>query len=201
MKLRTKYILLPIQLAFSSFAHASFPAVQNLHINGDHLHWDEVADAGGYNVYFYAGGPSKFEITFDYLATVKNTTTYSGLQTGIYKVVAFNSDATAFGDLDSARSIWLKPDGTVDNFNLVGSTVMPIGESGQRYIVENRCVDESTGICVASCNTGGNQGVVTGGYCSASESRVNASGGENSYSCYSPDIASEIVAGAYCLRE
>ena len=207
MKQCVKFILLPILLAFTGFVYGMpFPAVQNLQIDidSDQLLWDEVADAGGYNVYHHAGGPSRFEITFDYLTTVKNTTSFTGLQTGLYRVVAFNRDATIFGDLDNARTIWLRPDGTVDSGSTAsgeGSTVTFITSISNRYIVETQCNNESTGICVASCNTGENQGIATGGYCSANEPHINASGGGDNYSCYSPTIANMITAGAYCLSE
>lgn len=207
MKQRIQFFLLATFVAVTGFVYAmSFPSVQNLQINNDQLSWDEVADAGGYNVYFHAGGPSKFDITFDYLATVKNTTSFTGLQSGLYRVVAFNNDATVFGDLDTANTIWLRPDGTVDDgsgspVSVEGSSVTFIGSNGNRYIVETECTEESTGICVASCNAGGNQGIVTGGYCSASEPHINASGGGDNYTCYSPTNANVITAGAYCLTE
>lgn len=208
MKSVIKLFLLPMLLVFTGLVHGMpFPAVQNLQINDDQLQWDEVADAGGYNVYYYAGGPSKFEITYDYLSTVKNATSYTGLQPGLYRVVAFNGDGTVFGDLGLARSIWLREDGSVDNGlgdsstdTDEGSTVTFFGADNNRYIVETQCNDESTGICLASCKTGGNQGVVTGGYCNASEPHINSSGGSDNYSCYSPTFASVITAGAYCVK-
>jgi len=200
----SQFIVLPMLLLFTGIVHAmSFPAVQNLQITSDQLQWDEVADAGGYNVYYYAGGPSKFEITFDYLATVKNATSFAGLQPGLYRVVAFNRDATVYGDLGAARTIWLKEGGSVGNANVGsgdGTTVIFSGSNNDRYIVETECNDASTGICVASCNTAGNQGVVTGGYCSASKPHINGSGGADNYSCYSPTLASVITAGAYCVK-
>ncbi len=201
MKTRTKCLLLPFFLLLSGMAHSmSIGTPQNIQINDNTLSWDAVADAGGYNIYYFAGGPSKFGVETEYLTTVKNATSYSDLQPGIYSVVAFNEAATIFGNKSAA--IWLRDDGTVDDFtdSRAGTTVTLMGSNDDRYRVETRCVDEGSSICVASCNTDGLEGIVTGGYCSASDAHINASGGTDAYQCYSPTGASLITAGAYCLR-
>lgn len=127
-------------------------------------------------------------------------------------MVAFDEDATVFGDLSSASSIWFREDGTVDDFNdnisIIddsssdgeGSTVTFFSSNNDRYIVETNCHNSSTGICLASCKTDGNDGVVTGGFCSSNESHINGSGDADGYSCYSPTIANKITAGAYCVN-
>lgn len=219
MKKHFHLFLLPILFVFSSVVHSmSIPAVQNLQISNDTLQWNEVADAGGYNVYYFAGGPSKFEITFDYLSTVKGATSFTGLQPGLYRVIAFNADATVFGEVSSASSIWLREDGSVDDSNFADNngddsnvvdnnvadidnvTITFFGSNNERYIVENQCVEDGAGFCEASCNAEGNQGFATGGYCSSSEPHINASGGEDYYSCSNPEFEGVIIVGAYCSK-
>jgi len=198
-KLWIRMIFLPAFLLFSGWSYAmSFPAVQNLRYENNTLMWDAVVDAGGYNLY-YSSGPSKHGLFSEYLTTVKNATTYSEVIPGIYQVVAFNQEETLFSEQSTAKLIWIREDGTVDNFDSDGSTVTYYGANNERYLVETRCSDGSS-TCTANCNAEGNTGYVTGGFCSASEAHINASGYTDHYSCYAPTNASVITTGVYCSK-
>jgi len=192
-----KLISFPLLLLISGWLYAmTFPSVQNLRYENNALTWDAVANAGGYNVYYSASGPSRHGISFDYLTTVRNATSYSTTHSGIYYIVAFNQDATVFSPSASAETLWLRDDGVVDTGEYDGTTVTYYGANNERYLVEQRCTDDLT--CAANCNAEGNTGYVTGGFCSASDAHLNASGHQHHYLCYAPFGAAVMTAGAYC---
>lgn len=199
MKISIRVLVLPFLVLFAGNSVAmTFPSVENLRFEDTTLMWDEVPDAGGYNIYYYDGGPSKFGISPEYLTTVNNTTSLSGAQPGIYRVIAFSDDAMLFSDSASAKNIWLKTDGTVDDFTGNGADVTFYGTDNERYIVETTCNNEATGLCIASCDENDNTGYITGGYCSSSALQINASGHTDHYRCFTSEVGSDIVAGAYC---
>lgn len=201
-----RVLLLPIFLLFAGLANAMpFPSVQNLFIEDNTLSWDAVANAGGYNIYYLPGGPSK-NATVEYFTTVKNATSLSDIQPGVYSVIAFSEDETQFSESSSAPFIWLRPDGVVDNpdgpdgpGDTISTTITFYGNNNDRYLVETECTDE-VGICTANCNYEGNAGYITGGFCSASDSHLNSSGYIDHYQCYAPNGAAVMTAGAYCSK-
>ena len=203
MELSIRVLVLPFLALFAGSSYAmSFPSVENLRFQDDTLVWDEVSGAGGYNIYYVEGGPSKFGVSLEYLTTVKNTTSFGGAQPGIYQVIAFSEDQMSYSDSASAKSIWLKTDGTSDDFTggSGGTDITYYGTDNERYLVKTNCTDDATGVCIASCNEDGNSGYVTGGFCSASSPHINSSGHTDHYSCYAPEGATLMTAGAYCAN-
>lgn len=183
----------------AGLAHAmSFPVVQNLRFEDNQLQWNAVDNAGGYNIYYFPGGPSKFEVKLEYLTTVKNATSYSNVESGLYSIHAFDESETLFSETSAADVIWVKPDGSVDDFK-AESTVTYLGANQARYLVETQCNNNDGGAnCTASCTAEGNTGFVTGGFCNADAGSLNASGGTDYYRCDVSAPVTLINVGAYC---
>lgn len=171
----------------------AFPSVENLRYENEALVWDAVPGAAGYNIY-HSAGPSKFGTDLYYLATVKGTNSYSTIQSGFYRVIAFNFEETLYSDSSESEMIWVRSDRVI-NINS-NNTVVTRYDFNDRYLVETTCEDAAA--CAASCETDGNVGSITGGFCHSTSTHVNSSGDALSYRCETPNSAGTIVAGAYC---
>jgi len=175
---------------FANNVPPNFPNPENVRVESGVLKWNEVDNAGGYNVYFTAEiGESAAPLT--YIETIKGATEFQLESNGTYSVVSFNADATLFSNQFSPDVRVVFEGGT--NFN----------EPVQLFSVTcgNVQLGES---CVASCpgSTNANSSFyATGGACSTSDSvEVGASGDLSSYSCTVLTASREVRAQVYCLN-
>ncbi|MBX2886917.1 MAG: hypothetical protein KTR32_43620, partial [Granulosicoccus sp.] len=176
-----------------------FPSVENLRIEEGTLRWNEVIGAGGYNIYYLQGGPSKHGER-EYLTTVRQNNSLDNIQPGVYSVIAFSLNETLFSDWTSAESIWLHDDGSVSRPTATNDTTVEyFGLNDERYLVETNC-SNSPSPCIASCKTDQTSGYATGGYCYSGTATINSTGSKDRYSCHSTSTGNIIVAGVYCVR-
>jgi len=178
--------------SFGNNVPPDFPNPENVRVEGDLLLWNEVPNAGGYNIYFTdsteLGGLLDTPLT--YIATVRGATEIPLEFTGNYSVVSFNQDSSLFSNQFSPDvRVRFEQGDTVNRnpgvFSVTCGNVEP-GES-----------------CTAFCpsSPGGASLAATGGACSASDfAPLNATAEETSYSCAAQVFSSEIRAQVYCMN-
>lgn len=183
----TSLLVLLFVSVTSLFAAELLPKVENVHVVGNTLVWDSLAEADGYNI--YKG--------YRYLDSVKGASSYELSEAGNYDVVAFD-DAGLFGaqfDHDIQFVPELEPDLNIDIEYYTA-------------IIQKTCNDLNAGdSCVAACPTSLEQygsivytKYLSGGACSTSDiNGAHATVAATTYKCTVSTFTERVTAQGVCV--